>query len=133
LLARSTEVVGVCSLAEGADQEFAALLLEHGAALEVVLPCHDYSKAFSSEEARARFESLRSAASSVTVLPFPWPCEQAFLAAGLIVVERSETLVALWDGEAARGLGGTADIVRYARELGREVTVVWPDGVRRER
>jgi hypothetical protein len=133
LLARSKELIGVCSLAEGADQEFAALFLEHGAALEVVLPCHDYVSAFSSEEGRARFESLRNAALSVTVLPFPSPSEEAFLAGGLIVVERSETVVALWDGEDARGLGGTADIVRYAKGLGRQVTIVWPDGVRRGR
>lgn len=33
--------------------------------------------------------------------------------------------------KAARGFGGTGDIVTYARNLGRPVTVIWREGVER--
>jgi hypothetical protein len=58
--------------------------------------------------------------------------ERAHLAAGQVVVDRSERLVAVWDGKPARGIGGTADIVSYARQKGVPVAVVWPEGAARE-
>jgi hypothetical protein len=48
------------------------------------------------------------------------------------VVEASELLVAVWDGEPARGLGGTADVVAYAREGAIPVEVIWPEGATRD-
>jgi hypothetical protein len=39
-------------------------------------------------------------------------------------VESSDVLLALWDGGASRGRGGTAEIVAYARERGVPVEVV---------
>ena len=59
------------------------------------------------------------------------PSEAAFLAAGRLVVERSDVLAAVWDGKPARGSGGTADVVDYAKELRREVVVIWPEGLER--
>ena len=44
-----------------------------------------------------------------------------------VVADRCDLLIAVWDGQPAQGLGGTGDVVRYAREIGREVLVVWPD------
>jgi len=40
-------------------------------------------------------------------------------------------LVAVWDGDAQGGRGGTSATVALARDLGRTVHVVWPDGARR--
>ena len=48
------------------------------------------------------------------------------------MVDRSERLVAVWDGKPARGIGGTADIVSYARQKGVPVVVLWPEGATRE-
>jgi hypothetical protein len=53
------------------------------------------------------------------------------MAAGAIVADRCERLIAVWDGRPALGLGGTGDVVRYAQGIGRDVVVVWPDGARR--
>ena len=64
-------------------------------------------------------------------LEFDAPSEEAFLAAGQRVVELSDELLAVWDGKKAAGLGGTADIVGYAKELKKPVTVLWPAGVSR--
>lgn len=36
--------------------------------------------------------------------------------------------MAVWDGDAAAGLGGTADVVDYAHACGREAVVIWPPG-----
>jgi hypothetical protein len=42
------------------------------------------------------------------------------------VVARCDLLVAVWNGAPARGLGGTADIVSYARECGRATVIIDP-------
>jgi hypothetical protein len=122
---------GVSSLAEGADQLFARHVLAAGGVLEAILPCEDYAGSLVTDDGRARFEELRRAAGTVITLPYPNPSEQAFLAAGLVLVERCDHLFAIWDGGPARGLGGTADIVTYARARGCPVTVLWVDGVLR--
>ncbi|MFG2222777.1 hypothetical protein [Streptomyces sp. NPDC048644] len=43
-----------------------------------------------------------------------------------------DRLIAVWDGQPARGYGGTADVVAYARSTGVPVEVVWPDGATRD-
>ncbi len=40
------------------------------------------------------------------------------MAAGVWMVDRSDRLVAIWDGKPAAGLGGTGDVVAYALERG---------------
>jgi hypothetical protein len=121
----------VTSLAAGADQLVAAELLRAGGRLHVILPSRDYEQTFAAGEDLACFRSLLKAAVAVTRLDYAEPSEEAFLAAGKSVVDNCEVLVAVWDGKPARGLGGTADVVRYARETGKAVSIVWPDYVRR--
>ncbi|MFB9362794.1 hypothetical protein [Actinoplanes nipponensis] len=120
---------GVSNLADGADQLFAAQVLAAGGTLEVVLPCRGYARSLLADDSRARFEELRRAATTVTTMPYPEPSERAFLAAGQALVDRCDHLFAVWDGRPARGVGGTADVVAYARAHGCPVTVLWVDGV----
>jgi hypothetical protein len=131
VLPAGDQLYGVSSLAEGADQMFAAHVLAAGGALEAILPCEGYASSLATDDGRARFEVLRQAAGTVITLPFPAPSEQAFLAAGQALVDRCDHLFAIWDGRPARGLGGTADVVAYALARGRPVTVLWVDGVLR--
>lgn len=49
-----------------------------------------------------------------------------------ILVGLVDRLIAVWDGEAARGFGGTADVVAYAGSMGVPVDIVWPDGATRD-
>ena len=49
---------------------------------------------------------------------------QAYEAAGRYVVDHCDLLIAVWDGKPARGRGGTAEIVAYAREKKRPLIVV---------
>lgn len=131
ILESSSEVEACCSLASGADQLVADLVLRSGGTLDAVIPSQGYSESFGSQEDMASFRRLIGRARDVSTLPFPEPTEEAFLAAGLVVVERSDHLLAVWDGEPARGLGGTADVVAYARQRRIPVQVVWPEGLRR--
>jgi hypothetical protein len=124
-------LTGIGSLAAGADQMFAALVGELGGGIEVVVPCAGYETTFATAHERAAYDAALATARLVERLPYPAPSEEAFLAAGVAVIERCELLIAVWDGEPARGIGGTADIVARARGIGRAVVVIWPEGLRR--
>ncbi|MFF5075912.1 hypothetical protein ACFY36_02590 [Actinoplanes sp. NPDC000266] len=129
VLPEGSSPYGVSSLADGADQLFASHVLAAGGTLEAVLPCEGYAASLIADDSRARLRELCAAAAKVTTLPYPEPSERAYLAAGLALVDRCDHLFAVWDGEPARGMGGTADIVTYARAQGRPVTVLWIEGV----
>jgi hypothetical protein len=116
-------------LAAGADQLFAKALLGAGGRLHVILLCYGYEKTFSEQTDLDRFLDLLQRADTIETLDNPFPSEDAFLEAGQRVVDLSELLVAVWDGKVAKGKGGTADVVDYARERGREIVIVWPAGV----
>jgi hypothetical protein len=127
----ATPLLGWTSLAAGADQIFADLVLSIGGALHVVLPCDHYDTTFTRETDRHRYEAYLAAAQHVVTLGFPSPSEDAFLSAGHAIADGVDELLAVWDGLPPRGRGGTADVVAYAQRLGKSVTVIWPDGVRR--
>ncbi|WP_404390410.1 hypothetical protein [Humibacillus xanthopallidus] len=125
------DLVGVSSLAAGADQEFADLVVAAGGGLVVVVPSVDYESSFESPDDHRRFARLLAVAEHVIQMGYDAPTEAAYLAAGRRVVDESDHLLAVWDGQPARGLGGTADIVAYAAQRGKPTHVVWPQGVRR--
>jgi SMODS and SLOG-associating 2TM effector domain 1 len=111
----------VSALAEGADRIVARAAIGRGAILEVVLPLplDDYLTDFESDKSRSEFCSLLvDHASAITELPPADGRDAAYERAGRAIVDRSDVLLALWDGRAARGRGGTAEIVSYARRHG---------------
>jgi SMODS and SLOG-associating 2TM effector domain 1 len=113
------------ALAEGADRLVAEALIARGANLEVVLPLEpqDYASDFHSLESQAEFARLRGKAERETVMVPAPDRKEAYFACGKQIVDRSDVLVALWDGQRARGKGGTGDIVAYAQE--RHVPIIW--------
>lgn len=120
----------VSSLAEGADQLVARVAVDLGLTLDVVLPVAGYRESL--EEAfRPEFDALVDAAATVTTLDHEEPAAAAYLAAGLEVLDRSDVLIAVWDGSPARGIGGTAEIVGEAHTRGIDVVVLWPAGYER--
>jgi hypothetical protein len=123
-------LVGVSSLADGADQLFAEAILALGGSLEVIVPAARYRDELS-DESRSAFDRLLARASAVKRLDYEESTSEAHMAAGRVVVERSEVLLAVWDGRPARGMGGTGDVVAYAVERGVPVEVVWPTGADR--
>ncbi|MFE9932721.1 hypothetical protein [Streptomyces sp. NPDC005533] len=120
------------SLAEGADQMFAAIALECGAGLTVVIPSGDYEDGFEGAEALARYRRLKRRATQEIRLDFARSTDEAYYAAGTYIADSCDRLVAVWDGQPARGHGGTGEIVAYARALGKPVTVIWCEGVSRD-
>lgn len=120
-------IVGVTALAAGADQLFAAAVLAAGGSLEVIVPSADYLASLP-EDARDTFEFYESRASRITVLDFDEAGSDAYVAAGLAILDRCDVLVAVWDGGESRGSGGTADIVARARDRGIPVRII--DGPR---
>lgn len=117
VLARSLgNLTGVTSLAAGADQLFAQRVIDRGGAIEVIVPFAGYERTFTSPSGRLGYESLLRSAARVETLERRGSDEEAFFAAGKRVVDVSELVVAVWNGKPAAGLGGTGDVVRYARE-----------------
>jgi len=112
-------------LAEGADRLVARLAIDHlDAELVAVLPMppREYRRDFRSAASRRDFDALLEAASRrVTVDDLDVRVEEShegqrarrYALAGAWLVERSNVLVAIWDGKPARGVGGTAQIVRW--------------------
>src|SRR5258708_3699243 len=109
-------LVGISCLAEGADQIFAEVVLRHGGSLQAVIPAVDY-RVKMTDEVRAEFDRLVECASRVTTLPYQEAKGPAYMAASLVLVERSDLLVAVWDGERAAKFSGTGDVVDYARQV----------------
>jgi hypothetical protein len=122
---------GISSLAKGADQLFAEAILRAQLPLEAVIPCADYESTLTDLNDLAAYRRLLRMSTKVETLPYDKPSQRAYLAAGKRIVDTSDLLVAIWDGQPATGLGGTADIVAYAKTLHRPVFVIWPQGVKR--
>ena len=57
--------------------------------------------------------------------------EDAHMEASSAMLTTADRLFAVWDGKPARGYGGTADVVAYARRHGKPVHVIWPTGAER--
>ena len=117
---------GVSSLAIGADQLLASIVLDRHGTLEVVVPFPAYRSRFADEQDAKRYDALLSRASRVEVLPAQTSDQEAYLAAGRRIVDRSNEMFAVWDGRPAADVGGTGDIVQYARDVGRLLTVFNP-------
>jgi hypothetical protein len=60
---------------------------------------------------------------------------EGYLHCGLATVDGSDVMMALWDGKAPRGLGGTAEIVEHARLVQKPLILISSNGleVTRER
>ncbi|MBW5485402.1 hypothetical protein [Streptomyces bambusae] len=120
------------SLADGADQLFAGIALECGADLIAVIPSRAYEEDFQDPASLARYRSLKRLAAGEVRMDFARSTDEAYYAAGTFIADSCDRLVAVWDGLPARGHGGTAEIVAYARSLGKPVTVLWCEGVSRD-
>ncbi|MBW3595881.1 MAG: hypothetical protein KY475_01245 [Planctomycetes bacterium] len=126
----------ISPLAKGADRLVArAVLNRPGARLEVItpFPVDEYRRDFTEPDDRADFEQLFALDPTPVALdpdlgPPNAPDGQVrrnegYFEVGGRVVDASEILIVVWNGQPAEGRGGTADIVQYAVERGR--VVLW--------
>lgn len=127
----TSDVVGLSCIADGADSLFAQAVLDQGGELVVIVPAARYREGLP-EEHHPVYDALLARASDVVRLDHVASTSQSHMDASIDMIERADRLVAVWDGKPARGYGGTADIVDAARDRGLPVTVIWPEGARRD-
>ncbi|MFD8866293.1 hypothetical protein ACFV1F_18295 [Streptomyces sp. NPDC059590] len=124
-------LVGVSCIADGPDAWFAEMVLGAGGKLEVVVPAEQYRDGLPEEHHQSYDRFLRQAV-EVHHAGMVESDSQAHMAGSEILVGVVDELIAVWDGQPARGYGGTADVVAYAQRTGVRTRVIWPDGATRD-
>jgi hypothetical protein len=128
----------VSPLAEGTDRIFAEVALDLG--FELCCPMPFVQSEFEEDfkppqtvdpQSLDRFRHLLSrAAAESRLVKFELDGSRsepgaAYAAAGRVVLNQSDLLVAVWDGQAADGMGGTVQTLQEA--LAYQIPVVWVD------
>lgn len=129
--AKSGDLIGLSCIADGADALFARAVLDNGGSLHVVVPARKY-RAGLPEEHHATYDALIARAAEIMRLDHAESDSDAHMDASLRMLADADELIAVWDGQPARGWGGTADVVNAARDQGVPITVVWPAGATRD-
>jgi hypothetical protein len=124
-------LVAVSCIADGPDTWFAQAVLNHGGSLEVVVPAAQYRESLPEWHHR-EYDGLIQHAADVHETGLGESDSHAHMTGSEILVGLVDELVAVWDGQPARGYGGTADVVRYAERTGVPVSVIWPQGASRD-
>jgi hypothetical protein len=117
-------IYGVTSAAAGGDLLFAETCIELNLPIRVFLPVpkEQFREDFD-EASWDRAECVFKNALSVEVTGAGEQLTERYYECGIETVQESQLLIALWDGEPSQGLGGTADMVHFAKEQGRPV--IW--------
>jgi hypothetical protein len=118
----TADIIILSSLAEGTDRIVAReILAAPPSELEAVLPLDpaEYLKDFASSSSRREFRDFLQKASKTHIVRQRSTRSEAYGKAGRFVVDNCDILIAVWDGQAGRGKGGTADMVDYARKTGK--------------
>jgi len=117
-------VYGISSVAAGGDLLFAESCVQLALPLCVLLPLpvEEFRKDFD-EISWSRAEQVLRKAASVEVTGGNQSRDECYYECGIETVQQSRLLLALWDGGPSQGLGGTEDVVSFAKGLGRQV--VW--------
>lgn len=121
------EIFGCSSVAIGADTLFAEICQSLRIPWIALLPFSpaEFKEDFSESQWSAVLALLRDAI-EVEVSGSAEDRNAAYLQCGRRTVDRSDAIIAVWDGKAARGVGGTADVVSYAREKKKPLIVIDP-------
>lgn len=115
-------------LAEGTDRVFADVAVGLEYELCVILPfaAEEFEKDFSTTESVERFRDLKGRARTVFALDGRRGTEpNAYAAAGSVVINQSDLLIAVWDGHRENKIGGTEHTLDIARGLG--LPTIWVD------
>lgn len=122
-------LVLVTGLAEGADRLAAFVALGRGWSLHAILAFHRsrFEKDFPDPYAIGEFRALLEASAKVEEPNKRWHArkapERGYEAVGKRLLKLSEILIAIWDGKASRGKGGTVEVIKEAQ--GKKIPVYW--------
>lgn len=119
------EWVALASVAEGGDQLFVHEALQRQMSWHAILPmpARDFATDFTPTQWQ-EVEAMLRRAEHLQVANDDGHREDAYLDCGLETVTGSDVLIAVWDGAPARGKGGTANIVEFARSIGRPIIII---------
>jgi hypothetical protein len=109
------------ALAEGADRYAALAARDAGMAVSVALPfpVEEYEKDFAEQASRDEYRRLIAAAGRVMILPGRHDSTpRAYDGVGVVILENADLILAVWDGGASAGKGGTTDLVERAAAMG---------------
>lgn len=126
------EAVLYASIAEGSDTLFVEIARDLGLPVHLILPLEEeeFAKDFSSpaawERAKAQIDRVRAKPDRETLRLTKGDSSRpaCYYDQGMQMLEACDVVVALWNGEAARGSGGTGQIVAQARAMEIAVVVV---------
>jgi len=117
-------VYGLTSVAAGGDLLFAETCAELNIPVRIFLPVpREQFRSDFDESTWSRAERVFKGALSVEVTGAGEELTERYYECGIETVQQSRLLIALWDGKVSKGLGGTADMVYFAKEQGRPV--IW--------
>jgi hypothetical protein len=122
------KIAGYSSVAIGADTLFAEACLASDVPWRAILPfaLADFRDDFTDDE-WSHATNLLGHAVSVEISESQEDRTAAYLSCGLRTVDGADLILAVWDGNPARGIGGTAEIVEYARTKNKPLILIHPD------
>jgi hypothetical protein len=116
--------------AEGADLLSARSAQSAGAEIGCVLPFpfEEYRNDFESVSSRKLAEAVIAGAAATFVLPGTrTEGARAYERANEMILSNVDIMIAVWDGERAKGRAGTGDVVQAAIARGTPVIIISPD------
>lgn len=123
------EPVLLSGLAEGADRLAAFVALGRGWKLQTILAFHrtrfeqDFPTAFAIGEFRAALGASTKVEEPKRRADRGTSPEDGYYAVGQRLLALIDILIAVWDGEGARGRGSTVEVIEEARRRG--ILVIW--------
>lgn len=112
----------ISGMAQGWDQSIAVACVRLGIPFVAAVPFEGQEKRWP-DATRRTYNQLLSAASQVHVVAKDYS-DSAYLLRDRWMVDNSQAVLALWNGDRASGTGAT---VAYAREGNRPIENVWPE------
>ncbi|GGV69916.1 hypothetical protein GCM10010277_80430 [Streptomyces longisporoflavus] len=126
----AAQLVALSCIADGPDAWFAEAVLAAGGRLEVIVPADRY-RAGLPRWHHGVYDALLSRAARVHHTGISVSDSAAHMAGSELLVRLADELLAVWDGQPARGHGGTADVAAYAQHTDTPVRILWPHGASR--
>jgi hypothetical protein len=119
------EWIALSSIAGGGDQLFVQQARAVGLSWHAILPLSraEFAKDFTPAEWSAVEETLATA-DHLRIVSENDDRKDSYLDCGIETVNGADVLLAVWDGDPARGKGGTAEVVDYAESIGKPVIII---------
>ena len=119
------EWIALSSIAGGSDQHFVQQARVVNLSWHAILPLPraEFANDFTAEEWSA-VEKMLAAADHVRIISENGDRKDSYLDCGIETVNGADVLLAVWDGEPARGKGGTADVIEYAQSIGKPIMII---------